>query len=460
MSLRNVLVVDDDPGMRQMLTMLLRSKGYVPTAVDSAEAALKEFEARPYDVVLCDVRMPTVDGLALLGELQRRSPEATVIMMSAYGSEEIALEAMKRGAYDYVSKPFRQDEVILALRKAEERERLRRENMRLREQLGDRRGLSTLIGQSPAMQELHRSIRKIAAVSTTVLLVGESGTGKELVARALHDLSPRSAMPFVAVNCGAIPDDLIESELFGHAKGAFTNATSNKKGLFAEADGGTIFLDEIGELPYAVQVSLLRTLQESEIRRVGDTQSSKVDVRVVAATSRNLETAVASGAFRQDLFYRLNVVPLRLPPLRERLEDVPLLAKHFVEKLNAELRKSPRIREISKDALAALGAHRWPGNVRELENIVERAMVMSDGDVLALPSFGGLSSLAAGGAPDTGLSIKQGVRALEVDLIRRALEVTTGNRTRAAALLEISHRALLYKLKEYGLGGHGKSTVK
>jgi len=262
------------------------------------------------------------------------------------------------------------------------------------------------------------------------------------------------------VNCGAIPDDLIESELFGHAKGAFTNATSNKKGLFAEADGGTIFLDEIGELPYGVQVSLLRTLQESEIRRVGDTQTSKVDVRVIAATSRNLEAAVTAGTFRQDLFYRLNVLPLRLPPLRERAEDIPILAKHFVEKLNAELRRTPRVREISKSALAALVAHRWPGNVRELENIVERAMVLADGTVLTLASFGGLSNLSAGGPPDTGLSIKQGVRALEVDLIRRALEVTAGNRTRAATLLEISHRALLYKLKAYRLGTAGKPTIK
>ncbi len=457
MSLRNVLVVDDDPGMRQMLTLLLRTKGYAPAAVDGAEAALKEFEARPYDVVLCDVRMPSMDGLSLLEELQRRAPDVTVIMMSAYGSEEVALEAMKRGAYDYVGKPFRPDEVTLALRKAEERERLRRENVRLREQLGDRRGLATLIGESPAMQELHRSIRKIAAVSTTVLLSGESGTGKELVARALHDLSPRSAQPFVAVNCGAIPDELIESELFGHAKGAFTHATSNKKGLFTEADGGTIFLDEIGELPYAVQVSLLRTLQESEIRRVGDTQTSKVDVRVVAATSRNLEAAVAAGAFRQDLFYRLNVLPLRLPPLRERPGDVPLLARHFMEQLNVELRRSPRIREISKEALEALAAHGWPGNVRELENLVERAMVLADGEVLPLSAFAGLSRPSAGPA-STGLSIKQGVRALEIDLIRRALEATSGNRTRAAVLLEISHRALLYKLKEYALGGSGRKA--
>ncbi len=456
MSLRNVLIVDDDPGMRQMLTLLLHSKGYVPSAVEGAEKALAELEQRPYDAVLCDVRMPAMDGLELLSELQRRAPDVTVIMMSAYGSEEVAIEAMKRGAYDYVGKPFRADEVALVLRKAEERERLRRENVRLREQLGGNRGLSTLIGQSPAMAELHRAIRKAAAVSSTVLLTGESGTGKELVARALHDLSPRSAQPFVAVNCGAIPDDLIESELFGHAKGAFTSATANKKGLFAEADGGTIFLDEIGELPYAVQVSLLRTLQESEIRRVGDTQASCVDVRVVAATSRNLDAAVASGAFRQDLFYRLNVLPLRLPPLRERIDDVPILARHFVEKLNLELRRSPRVREIDPEALAALRAHRWPGNVRELENLVERAMVLADGEVLSPSAFSGLDGSPAAGRPDTGLSIKQGVRALEIDLIRRALEATGGNRTRAALLLEISHRALLYKLKEYGLADAGR----
>ncbi len=455
MSFRNVLIVDDDPGMRQMLTLLLRSKGYQPAAVDSVENALIEIEGKPYDAVLCDVRMPKQDGLSLLDNLQQRMPDLSVIMMSAYGSEEAAIEAMKRGAYDYISKPFRPDEVAIVLRKAEERERLRQENVRLRRQLGGDEAFAHLIGESPVMQELQRQIRKAAQVPTTVLILGESGTGKELVAKALHQLSPRADMPFVAVNCGAIPDDLIESELFGHLKGSFTNATQNKKGLFAEADGGTIFLDEIGELPYGVQVSLLRTLQEDEIRRVGDTQSMKVDVRIVAATARNLEAGVEAGTFRRDLFYRLNVLPLFMPPLRERGGDVKLLARYFVDRLNIALRRSPPVKEITEEALTALAAHPWPGNVRELENAIERAMVMLEGEVLDLGAFSGLRAGRGGG--DTGLSIKRGVRALEVDLIQRALQVTHGNRTRAAALLEISHRALLYKLKEYGLGGRAGS---
>jgi two-component system, NtrC family, response regulator AtoC len=456
MSFHNVLIVDDDSGMRQMLTLLLRSKGYQPAAVDSVANALIELEAKPYDAVLCDVRMPKQDGLSLLDQLQQRMPDLSVIMMSAYGSEEAAIEAMKRGAYDYISKPFRPDEVAIVLRKAEERERLRQENVRLRHQLGGEGAFAHLIGSSLPMQELQRQIRKAAQVPTTVLIQGESGTGKELVAKALHELSPRSGMPFVAVNCGAIPDDLIESELFGHLKGAFTNASQNKKGLFSEADGGTIFLDEIGELPYGVQVSLLRTLQEDEIRRVGDTQSSKIDVRVVAATARNLEANVEAGTFRRDLFYRLNVLPLNLPPLRQRTGDVPLLASYFIEKLNKALRRQPPVKAIDKEAMAALSAHPWPGNVRELENVIERAMVMAESEVLDLAAFAGLR--IGLGKGDTGLSIKRGVRALEVDLIQRALQQTRGNRTRAAALLEISHRALLYKLKEYGLGGWGREA--
>jgi len=457
MSLRQVLIVDDDPGMRQMLTLLLRSKGYFPAAVESSSQAIKEFEARPYDVVLCDVQLGEHDGLWVLAELLQRSPDLTVVMMSAYGSEESAVEAMKRGAYDYISKPFRPDEVALVLRKAEERERLRRDNLRLRRELGEGGGLETLVGQSPAMDEVKRHLRKAAAVSTTVLLTGESGTGKELVARALHDLSPRAAMPFVAVNCGAIPDDLIESELFGHVKGAFTNASQNKKGLVAEADRGTLFLDEIGELPFQVQVSLLRTLQEDEIRRVGDTRATQVDVRVVAATARDLEAAVEAGGFRRDLFYRLNVLPIRLPPLRERPGDIPPLVEHFVEKFNRSLRRTPPVKEVTKEALAALALRKWPGNVRELENLIERAMVMTEGATLELADFGNLSAADAKAAAN-GLSIKRGTRDLEMALIQRALEETGGNRTRAAQLLEISHRALLYKLKEYGLGRGSPGT--
>jgi len=451
MSLRQVLIVDDDSGMRQMLTLLLRSKGYFPAAVEGSSQALREFEARPYDVVLCDVQLGEHDGLWVLEELLRRSPDLTVVMMSAYGSEESAVEAMKRGAYDYISKPFRPDEVALVLRKAEERERLRRDNLRLRRELGEGGGFEKLVGQSPAMDEVKRQVRKGAAVSTTVLLTGESGTGKELVARALHDLSARAAMPFVAVNCGAIPDDLIESELFGHVKGAFTNASQNKKGLFAEADRGTLFLDEIGELPFQVQVALLRTLQEDEIRRVGDTQSTQVDVRVIAATARDLEAAVEQGGFRRDLFYRLNVLPIRLPPLRERPGDVVALAQHFIDRFNRSLRRNPPVSKISPEALAALALRQWPGNVRELENVIERAMVMSEGPTLEVGDFGALSAADVQAAAN-GLSIKRGTRALEIGLIQRALEETGGNRTRAAQLLEISHRALLYKLKEYGLG--------
>jgi len=447
----SLLIVDDENSILEFLSMLFESEGLAVDTARSAAEAQRALAGKRFDLVLCDILMPDGNGLDLLKEIKSATPNTAVVMMTAFTSTKSAIEAMKLGAYDYVSKPFRPDEVALVLRKAEERERLRKENSRLRQQLGQQKGLTQLLGESESMQTLQRQIRKVAQVPTTVLLLGESGTGKEVVARALHELSPRSAMPFVAVNCGAIPDELIESELFGHAKGSFTNATANKKGLFAEADGGTIFLDEIGELPYPVQVALLRTLQESEIRRVGDTQPTQVDLRVIAATSRDLEAAVVSGGFRQDLFYRLNVLPLRLPPLRERKSDIPLLARHFVDKLNLALRRNPRVRGLSDEALAVLESHSWPGNVRELENLIERAMVLAESDVLDLRAFGGL--VPPPPPKEVGLSIKRGVRELEIDRIRRALEATGGNRTRAASLLEISHRALLYKIKEYGLGG-------
>ena len=453
MALRNVLVVDDDASMRHLLSVILHDHGFEARAVASAEDALREIEARAYDLVLTDVRMPGMGGLGLLKEVQRRDPDLVVVVMSAYGTHDAAIDAVKAGAWDYVSKPFRPDEVVLVLRKAEERERLARENRRLRGELRESYRPESIVGASAAMEELLRQVRKVAPLKTTVLVEGESGTGKELVARALHELSPRASFAFVAVNCGAIPAELIESELFGHVKGAFTDAHRNKKGLAAEADGGTLFLDEIGELPLGLQVKLLRFLEDEEVRPVGDTRSRKVDVRVVAATARDLRRAVAEGEFREDLFYRLNVVGLRLPPLRERPEDVPALAAHFLARF-ARLRPELPPPSFSEEALAALAAHRWPGNVRELEHVVERAVVLAEKPVIGeedLPDAVRDAPPPAGVAAPGDLSIKRGTRDLEARLIQAALDRTGGNRTRAAELLQISYRALLYKIKEYGL---------
>jgi two-component system response regulator AtoC len=378
-----------------------------------------------------------------------------VIMMSAYGSVDTAIEAMKRGAYDYIAKPFKPDEVVLVLRKAEERERLKQENIKLRSDLEKIKygGFGKMVARSAAMEEMFKTIRKIAEYKTTVLIQGESGTGKELVARAIHDHSPRSGQAFVPVNCGAIPENLLESELFGHVKGAFTDASRDKKGLFAEADGGTLFLDEIGELPFNLQVKLLRVLQEEEIRRLGETRGAKVDVHVVAATVRDLAADAKAGRFREDLFYRLNVLPLHLPPLRERVEDVPALVEHFIGRNNLRLGLS--IRGIAPDALKVLLDYPWPGNVRELENTVEHAMVLAETEVIEVDSLPSKiresrdrirMTLLSGE-----LSIKKTNRIIEEELIRRALKKTGGNRTNAAKILEISHRALLYKIKEYGI---------
>jgi two-component system response regulator AtoC len=454
-SFRSVLIVDDEEPMRHLLALVLRERGYDVRAVSNGEEALKELAARDYDLVLSDLRMPRMDGLQLLAALREQHPHLTVIVMSAYGSHDTALEAMKAGAYDYVSKPFRPDEVLLVLAKAEERERLARENRRLRGELAQDYRLDAIVGDSPAMADVLRRVRKVAPAKATVLLTGESGTGKELVARALHELSPRAALPFVAVNCGAIPAELVESELFGHVKGAFTDATRSKKGLVAEADGGTLFLDEIGELPLLLQVKLLRFLQEEEIRRVGDVRSEKVDVRVVAATARDLEAAVKAGQFREDLFYRLNVVGVRLPPLRERPEDIPALARHFLARC-APARAGAPLAGLAEDALEALRAYRWPGNVRELEHAMERATVLAEGPEVHeadLPDRvrDRVAPAPAVALPEGSLSIKRATRQVEEELIRRALARTGGNRTRAAELLELSYRALLYKIKEFGI---------
>jgi two-component system response regulator AtoC len=456
MALRSILIADDEESIRHVLTVLLQERGYEVRAVADGEEALQELRVRDYDALVTDVRMPKMDGLQLVRAVQQASPETTIIVMSAYGSHEVAIEAMKAGAYDYLGKPFRPDEVLLVLRKAEERERLRTENLRLRREIAAARGPSQLIAESDQMKEVMRVVQKVAGTPTTVLIEGESGTGKEVVARAIHELSARSERPFVAVNCGAIPETLIESELFGHAKGAFTDARTAKRGLFEEADGGTLLLDEIGELPLAVQPSLLRVLQEGEVRRVGDARSARVDVRVLAATNKDLAGLVGAGRFREDLFYRLNVVQLKLPPLRERAGEIPALAARFLERHAARLGLPAR--RISPAAQELLFRYRWPGNVRELENALERALVLSEEEEIepdALPDV----VKRAGAKPEPvpsaldpdDLSVKRGQRVLEAELIRKALERTGGNRTRAAEMLELSPRALLYKIREYGL---------
>ncbi len=448
-----VLVVDDEENLRLVLRTFLRKQGYEVETAASAEAALAVVDAFAPDFVVTDVRMPGMSGLELTAALRARGAAAVVILMSAYGSVDLAIEGMKAGAYDYFAKPFKQDEVLLVLRKAEERESLRRENRALREALAQDGTFSGMTGRSETIRAVFRTLEKVAEYKTTVLIEGESGTGKELVARALHDRSPRAARSFVAVNCGAIPGPLLESELFGHKRGAFTDATSDKRGLFEEADAGTLFLDEIGELPLALQVKLLRALQEGVIRRLGDTRDVKVDVRVVAATVRDLGLEVKEGRFREDLYYRINVLPLRVPPLRERREDVPLLVEHFLAKNNARL--GTKVRGVTPRAQKLLLDYPWPGNVRELENTVERCVVLAEVEILDeadLPERLRAQKDAVQATLDAGeLSIKKTTRVIEETLIRRALDKTRGNRTAAAKILEISHRALLYKIKDYGV---------
>jgi len=445
------MVVDDEENIRLVLRTLLKKHGYEVEVAEEGEGALMALDSFDPDVILTDVRMPKMGGLDLLAALRAKQHPATVIVMSAYGNIDLAIEAMKAGAYDYVSKPFKPDEIVLALRKAEEREVLRRENRALREQIQKESQFESILAKSRTMLDIFHTISKIADFKTTVLISGESGTGKELVARAIHARSVRKGQPFVAVNCGAIPENLLESELFGHKRGAFTDANADRRGLFEEAHGGALFLDEIGELPLNLQVKLLRVLQEDTIRRLGDTKDIKVDVRIITATHRDLAADVKAGRFREDLYYRINVLPIAIPPLRSRREDVNLLIDHFIARNNARLGMS--IRGVSIEARKSLLEYAWPGNVRELENTIERAMVLAEADILQasdLPerlreAVDPVQVHLASGE----LSIKRTTAAIEQILIRRALHKTKGNRTRAAQLLEISHRALLYKIKDY-----------
>ena len=456
MSGKRVLIIDDEKNMRHMLQVMLNKEGYIAEAAEDGIEGLSIMAEKDFDYVLCDLKMPRMDGMSFLREAKETYPEKTFIMMSAYGTVDTALEAIKIGAYDYITKPFKTDEVLLTLKKAEERERLKKENLRLQDRIRrieQKYSFGNIVARSEAMAHVFELVDRVADHKTTVLITGESGTGKELIAKAIHSNGIRKTKSMVSINCGGIPENLLESELFGYKKGAFTDAIKDKPGLFEEAHEGTIFLDEIGELPLSLQVKLLRVLQEEEITPLGATASRKIDVRIIAATSRDLKKESEEGRFREDLFYRINVMSIHLPPLRERRGDIPLLVGYFIDLFNRKLNKN--IEGLSSQSMSSLIGYDWPGNIRELENIIERAILLAKDNLITpydLPaSITSGSEPSSSAEPGHTLSIKKASRRLERDLIKKALDLTGGNRTRAARILEISRPILISKIKEYGL---------
>ncbi len=451
----SVLVVDDERMMRELLANLLESHGYTVTTAANGREGLAMAENRAFDFILTDIKMPEMDGLTLLDELQQRAIDAAVLVVSAHDEIDNRVQVFSRGALGFISKPFqREDEVLVWLESAARSRRLERQNRRLQREVEDRYSFSNIVARSAGMQAIFKMITKIADYKTSVLITGESGTGKELVAKAIHYSSSRKNRPLIDINCGGIPETLLESELFGHEKGAFTDAYRARKGLFVEADGGTLFLDEMGELSLPLQVKLLRALQEEEIRPLGGAETIRVDVRIIAATARNLREEVEKGNFREDLFYRINVLTIEIPPLRRRKEDIPLLVDHFIDKYNRRL--SLAIRKIEPECMKVMLDYSWPGNVRELENVIERAMVLAESDVITVenlpPEMLHHEARLAADFLTEGLSIKKNAKVMERKLITMAMEETGGNKTKAAELLEISLPALLYKIKEYKVG--------
>jgi two-component system response regulator AtoC len=456
MAAERVLIIDDEIGVRKTLSVILQMEGFEVESAEDAYSGLKLVdEGKNYDFIICDVRMPGMDGIQFLNEIKNRDLSPIVIMISAYGTVETSIEAVKRGATDYVSKPISTDELILRMRMAQERERLRRENALLRKELRRNGGFDEIVFTSGQMGRVVDLAKRASEYRATVLIAGESGTGKELIARAIHAGSQRKGAPFVAVNCAAIPGALLESELFGYAKGAFSGANQTKRGLFEEAHGGTLFLDEIGEFPYPIQSKLLRALQEEEIRHLGDTKTIKVDVRIIAATSRDLAGDVERGSFRGDLFYRLNVFPIHIPPLRERKEDIPILVKHLIKKHNEKL--NSHIKGVTAQVMSEFLQHPWHGNVRELENVIERAMILSDSDLIDRVEMESSGVESKGSPWFDSLLLDKAWHKVERTLIEKALSESGGNHTQAAKLLGISRRALLYKLKYYGYSERGEA---
>jgi two-component system, NtrC family, response regulator PilR len=450
-----ILVVDDEPSMREMLGIMLRKEGFEVLLAESRSMAAAVLARGPVAMLITDVKLPDGDGIEILRHVKAASPETIVIVMTAFGSTQTAVAALKLGARDYLIKPFDIDELRIVVRSALHERKLEEENLQLKTELRGQQGLDRIIGRSSAMQRVFELIRSIAPTSSTVLINGESGTGKELVAKAIHTLSPRREAAFVSLNCAALPETLLESELFGHMKGAFTDAHQTKKGLFETAHRGTLMLDEVGEMPVSMQVKLLRVLQEKRVRRVGATEEVEVDVRVIAATNRPLDIMVKERQFREDLFYRLNVIPIVVPPLRARRDDIPLLAEHFLRRFALEMEKQAR--GFAPATIERLSAYRWPGNVRELENVIERAVALESTDLVQVAQLPeSMSGLPAAGDPTPrlaeGFDLDAYLSSVEADLLRRAMDEAAGDRALAARLLGVTPRSLRYLIGKHGVG--------
>lgn len=455
-----ILIIDDEQGMREFLTIMLKKEGYDVTAASSGKEALEYISQKTYDIVLTDIKMPGIDGLDVLKTVKECAPETVVIMITAYASTETAIEAMKQGAYDYIAKPFKVEEIKLIIRNALEKRKLREENLLLKTKIQEwtTTGLiGGIVGKSPAIVKIIELIVKIADSPSNVLITGESGTGKELIARAIHNYSKRKERPFVAINCSAIPEGLFESELFGHVKGAFTGAIASKEGLFAAANGGTLFLDEIGDIPLSFQVKLLRVLEDKVVKRVGGNEEISVDVRVIAATNKDLKKAITEESFREDLFYRLDVIPIEMPPLRERKEDIPLLVNHFVAKFSRILGRE--VKGVSNEAMERLIHHPWKGNVRELENVIERAVTLGSTPIIEIDSIEeslhrGLDNklpLTTMDIPPGGIDLDNLIMDIEKNFLLKALERAKWIKKDAAELLGLDFRSFRYRLSKYNL---------